>query len=190
MKFPIQTLIFSFLVFLPTLRSEIPAEAIDPRFAELASKPSLDSGDVQWLEDVSDDDEISQCIATALLFKHDKEKYLETFHEYFRIDKTSETKPQATEVINDSVNGIMKSFKGRSPLETVTRIYLRFKGTNETNLRKDGSEIYLEMMFRASVFQGVFNTSKEGVLELSAAADYKKMNSNQSSHTTPASAPR
>ncbi|MDP4880099.1 MAG: hypothetical protein NWR36_09460, partial [Opitutales bacterium] len=180
MKFPIPTLLITFLSILPSLMAEIPTEAIDPRFIELIAKQSLGAEDVQWLEKIKNKNEITECIATALLYKHDSEKHLDAFHQYFRIDKSHKSTPQTAEVINDSVNGIIKNSRERTPLETATRIYLHFRGTHYTFPANDGSKKHLEMMFRASVFQGIFNASQEEVLKQSAIADFGEMNSNKS----------
>lgn len=180
MKTSFPTLLIAFLSVFQSLVAEIPAEAINPRFIELTEKEPLSLEDVQWLEAAENENEITKCIAIALLYKHDSEKYVDVFHQYFRIDKSHESTTRTAEEINNSVNGIIQDSKGRTPLEIAARIYLYFRGTHYTFPANDGSGKYLEMIFRASVFQGIFNTSQEEVLKLSAIADFGKMSSDQS----------
>lgn len=179
MKYSIPTLLIAILSVVQSLVAEIPAEAINPYFIELTAKESLSPEDVQWLKTAKNENEITECITIALLYKHDSETYLDAFHQYFQIDKSHKSIPRSTEEINHSVNGIIQNSKGRTPLEIAASIYLHFRGTHYTFSANNGSEKYLEMMFRASVFQGIFNTTQEEVLKLSAIADFGKVNSNQ-----------
>lgn len=166
-------IVIAIAVVLPATAEEI-GPPLDAGLVDLIPSESIGKDDVVMLEQLRLEGGLNQCLAEALLFKHDRELYRDDFHAYFRVDKDSPTVPQSTEEVNSIVNGMMKTYKGRSQIEIFSRIYLEFKGTDKTNIRRDGLEIYLEVMFRASLFMGIFNPSKEELLKLSAIADYNK----------------
>ena len=157
-----------------SVAQNLPA-ALNERLVAIALAPSANSEDQKHLESYLKAGDVEEAIATAALFKHWPAEYREAFVAFYHIDRSAKESVLSNEEINVRVNDLLKKFKGRQPLETATRIYISFRRTGFVAERSDRSTMSLERMFRASIFTGITDGSKNGeVHRLAAIADGKE----------------
>jgi hypothetical protein len=148
-------------------------DPIDDRLAKMCAVQPLTPSDIEYLAQASNSGGVGECLARAILFRYSGSEYEGQFRRYFAIDRTLPVNVLPNEEINHLVNGVMAEYKGRSPAEVMARVYLSFRRTGSVAKKSDGTELSLEVMFRASVFAAVTGGSKEQTLRLAAEADRK-----------------
>lgn len=163
------------LSILSTLAAEpTSTDPVPERLISLCDSKTPMGDDLAYLETLADSQTASTPLAKVLLFKLAPDKYRSQFETYFRIDGSKEKKVLTADETNQAVNSVLGEFKQRPPAEVVSRIYLKFRGSDLAFLKPDGTKINLEMMFRASVFAAT-KASQEEILQLAALADGKSL---------------
>ena len=84
----------------------------------------------------------------------------------------------SADAVNKEVNQMIETYRGRNPIEIACRIYLSYRGSNKVITRGE-SQVYLEMVFRASVLTGTVKPTEDELLKLSAFVDAAKKNSDK-----------
>ncbi|MGC4071713.1 MAG: hypothetical protein QM760_04220 [Nibricoccus sp.] len=148
-------------------------DPIAVRLIELCTKRDVTAEDVAYLRESAAVGGPGECLSRAILFKHSAADHGDQFRQYFAIDRSLPATVLENDAINLKVNGVMTEFKGRPPAEIVARVYLSMRGEGFVARKSDGTELNLEVMFRASVFAAVNGGSKETVLFFAAEADRK-----------------
>lgn len=167
-------LIGAVLIVVGCLHAEAPSsDPVDDRLVALCAKTDVLVGDVAYLGEMAASGGPSECLARAILFRHSATEYGEQFRRYFAVDRSLPASLLENDDINARVNGVMKEFKGRSSPEIMTRVYLAMRGRGYVARKSDGTELNLEVMFRASVFASVNGDSQEKVFQFAAEADKK-----------------
>ena len=152
---------------------ETPPVAVPERETSAAAVEKALPEDIQYLESLAKKDGAEGAIARAALYKNDPQKYKALLQEFFKINPGLPKVFLADTEVNERVNSTIKEFHGRSPLEIATRVYLVFRGSGAFFKKADGTELNLEVMFRAAVFQGVLGKGSGGELRMAADADGK-----------------
>ena len=147
-----------------------PEDPINERYSGVIEAERIEAADLEWLVKKSAGGGIDECIAVAVLFRSDQEQYSDDFAKYFHLKKVDDPIILSEEEVNKEVNQVIQMYRGRSPIEIASRVYLRFRGSNKVITRGD-SRIYLEMVFRASVLTGIIKPTEENLMKLSALVD-------------------
>lgn len=164
-----------FVVICATARGQLPEPpaAVPEREIAAATAEKASPEDIQYFESLAKKDDAGGAIARAALYKYDPQKYKAVFQEYFKINRDLPKVFLADTEVNERVNSTIKEFHGRSPLEIAARVYLVFRGSGAFFKKADGTELSLEVMFRAALFQGVLKKNLDEELHMAAEADGK-----------------
>ncbi|CAA6679082.1 DUF3859 domain-containing protein [Lentimonas sp. CC4] len=144
---------------------------LNPRYNQLAEAESLSPDDLSWIGKQIEYSPLDQCIGVALLFRQYPTAFDEPLCDYFKIDKTAPTQTLSEDEANRTVNEIIERYHSRTPLEISTRVYLHFKNSHQIFTRSDGTVLYLEQIFRTSVFTGTLQLSDSELITLSTYID-------------------
>ncbi|GAA5496425.1 hypothetical protein Rhal01_02608 [Rubritalea halochordaticola] len=146
------------------------ADPIDNKYVDMIAAEKIEEADAKWLEKSLAAGGIDECIAVALLFRTDPERYSDELRKYFHLEKVDKPIVLTEEEVNKEVNQVIQKYRGRKPAEIAARIYLSFRGSNKVITRGD-FHIYLEMVFRAAVFSGTIKPTEKDLMKISAFVD-------------------